>query len=284
MFFDLLPKAGYVCAHRGARALAPENTMIAAEKAVAAGADFWEMDVQRSADGTLVVFHDDELGRTTDVANHPQFAGRQPWLTSQFTFNELQILDAGSWFLAEDPFGSIARGEVSPQEMKHSTAQQIPTFKEVLNFTRANNFPINIEIKDQIHSPNDLRIVSEVCDAVHAAEVEDLVLISSFNHEYLKEMRRLSAQIPLAALVEEEHPENLVAYLTALDVAAYHPDAEITDEAMVRNLTTEGFSVSPYTVNNMDQAMALINAGCYAIITDYPHLLRPLLVEARASI
>ncbi len=274
MFFDLLPRAGYICAHRGARALAPENTMVAAQRALTIGADFWEMDVQHSADGSLIVFHDDDLNRTTDVAAHPEFANRKPWQTSQFTINELEMLDAGSWFARQDPFGSISREEISQQELTAFQGLQIPSLKEVLTFTSKNKFPINIEIKDQIHAPGDLGIVSEVLDAVHSAGVEELTLISSFNHDYLREMRRLSSKIPLAALVENAHPENLVAYLKDLDVAGYHPDAEITDEAMIRHLTAQGFHVSLFTVNDMEQAMTFINAGCYGIITDYPHYLR----------
>lgn len=279
MFFDLLPEAGYVCAHRGARSLAPENTILAAKQALAVGADFWEMDVQRSVDGALIVFHDDELARTTDVADRPEFTDRRPWLTSQCSFDELQLLDAGSWFVAQDPFGSIARGDVSQEELSLIGKQRIPSLKDVLNFTREKNLPINIEIKNQIHSPGDLTIVREVLEAVHAARAEELVLISSFNHDYLKEMRRLSPEMPLAAIVEGAHPENLVEYLKRLDVAGYHPDAQITDEAMIRNLTEQGFHVSLFTVNDMDQAISLIDAGCYSIITDYPHSLRQRLLK-----
>ncbi len=278
MFFDLLPKAGYICAHRGARSLTPENTMLAAEKGLALGADFWEMDVQRSADGTLIVFHDDELGRTTDVADHPQFASRKPWITTKFTFEELQLLDAGSWFIQQDPFGSITRGEISQEELALIPKQKISTLKEVLAFTRKHNFPINIEIKDQIHSPGDLRIVAEVLELVRNMEAEDLVLISSFNHEYLKEMKRLAPEIPLGALVEDAHPENLIDYLGDLGVVGYHPDAEITDESLIRKLTEAGFYVSLFTVNDMERALSLINAGCYAVITDYTHSLRQRLL------
>ncbi|PIE69587.1 MAG: glycerophosphodiester phosphodiesterase [Deltaproteobacteria bacterium] len=279
MFFDLLPKAGYVCAHRGARALTPENTMLAARQALAVAADFWEMDVQRSVDGTLIAFHDDTLGRTTDVTDRPAFASRSPWRTSQFTFDELQLLDAGSWFVAQDPFGTIARGELLPEEIALVRKQRIPALKEILAFTREHDFPVNIEIKDQIHAPDDLTIVAQVLEAVRAAGAEELVLISSFNHEYLKEMRRLSPEMPLAALVEGAHPENLVEYLKQLDVAGYHPEATIIDEALVRDLTAQGFHVSCFTVNDMEQAMSFIDAGCYAVITDYPHALRQRLLH-----
>ncbi len=279
MFFDLLPKKGYVCAHRGARALAPENTMLAARKGLALGADFWEMDVQRSADGTLIVFHDDELGRTTDVADHPEFASRAPWVTTRFTLEELQCLDAGSWFIKHDPYGSIARRDISQEELSLIPKQKIPTFQEVLEFTKENQFPINIEIKDQIHSPGDLSIVVEVLEAIRATETEEFVLLSSFNHEYLKELRRLAPQIPLAALVENKHPQNLVEYLKGLGVAGYNPDADITDEALVRELTNQGFYVSLFTVNDMDRAFSLIDAGCYSVITDYTHTLRQRLQE-----
>ncbi len=274
MFFDLLPGAGYVGGHRGNRSLAPENTLIAAQKGLAAGADFWEMDVQRSADGRLIVFHDDDLGRTTDVTDRPEFASRKPWLTSQFSLHELQRLNAGSWFIRQDPFGTIAGNEVLPQEIAQFHTQKIPTLDEVLAFTSKNSLPINIEIKDQIHAPGDLSIVSEILDVISAAKVKELVLISSFNHEYLQEMRRLSPDIPLAALVEGKHPENLTEYLKKLGVKGYNPDAEITDEAMIRDLTAQGYHVSLFTVNDMEQAISFIDAGCYSVITDFPHTLR----------
>jgi glycerophosphoryl diester phosphodiesterase len=104
-----LTNTGVLCiAHRGAASLAPENTLAAAHKALALGAGMWELDVSVTADGELVVLHGDSLARTTNVqAFFPQ---RSPWQISTFTLAEVRKLDAGSWFVDIDPFGTIAGG------------------------------------------------------------------------------------------------------------------------------------------------------------------------------
>jgi len=274
MFFEYLQGAGYVCAHRGARAMAPENTMLAAELGLALGADFWEMDVQRTADGELVVFHDDELGRTTDISARPEFCERAPWPIRRFALEELRSLDAGTWFAESDPYGTIARGEVPPADLGRMRGQRIPTLEEILAFTRRNDFPMNLEIKDLEYAPGDLSIVSQVLRQIREAKAEDLILVSSFNHDYLAEMHRLAPEIPLAALVEGRHPVNIEEYLADLGAVGYHPDEAILDEELVRRLTGAGVFVSPYTVNDMDRALRLIDAGCFGIITDFTHTLR----------
>ncbi len=274
MFFDHFPGAGYVCAHRGARALAPENTMLAAELCMELGADFWEMDVHKIADGSLVVFHDDVLSRTTNVAELPQFADRAPWRIQDFTLEELQQLDAGSWFLSKDPYGTIASGEVTPEMVERIRGQRIPTLLEALEFSRYHFLPMNIEIKDQKHISGDSSIIGDVLEQVREIEADDLILISSFNHEYLAEIHSVEPSIPLAALVEERHPKNIITYLRELGAKGYHPYKDITDPTLVSSLAAEGIRVTPYTVNDMDQALALVDAGCFGVTTDYTHTLR----------
>lgn len=94
-----------VIAHRGASSLAPEGTtpayLLAREMAV----DYLEADLQRTADGVIVVFHDDTLARTTNVAE--VFPGRKDDFIETFTYDELMQLDAGSWF--NEQFPDVAR-------------------------------------------------------------------------------------------------------------------------------------------------------------------------------
>ncbi|MDQ0747686.1 glycerophosphoryl diester phosphodiesterase [Streptomyces africanus] len=85
-----------VIAHRGASAYAPENTLAAVDKAAELGTAWVENDVQRTRDGELVVLHDDNLRRTTDVEE--VYPGRAPWKVKDFTAAEITRLDAGSWF------------------------------------------------------------------------------------------------------------------------------------------------------------------------------------------
>ncbi|MFL1517625.1 glycerophosphodiester phosphodiesterase [Pseudomonas prosekii] len=90
-----------VIAHRGASFDAPESTAAAYKLARDLGADYLEMDVQRSKDGVLFALHDDNLQRTTDVAT--KFPERKDAPANQFTIAELKTLDAGSWFNAAYP-------------------------------------------------------------------------------------------------------------------------------------------------------------------------------------
>ncbi|MFW5488500.1 MAG: glycerophosphodiester phosphodiesterase [Desulfovibrio sp.] len=274
MFFDLLPKGGYVCAHRGARSEAPENTMLAARAALDAKADFWELDVALTSDNALVVIHDDSLERTTDVRAHKEFQNRAPWPVHAFRYAELRRLDAGTWFHATDPFGTIAAGKVSRQTLEKCPGQRIPTLRDALEFSRDNNLPVNIEIKDQLHVPGDPDIVKAVHKELLRTGTREMALISSFNHGYLAALRRLDPEIPMAALVEGRHPDDIVRYLKSLGACGYHPDCEITDTALVRELADAGIKVTPYTVNDMDQAEAFLQAGCFAVTTDFPRSLR----------
>ncbi len=272
-FFDRFPGTGCICAHRGARSIAPENTMLALNMARSCGADLWETDVQMTADGELVLFHDHTLERTTDVAIHPEFSGRSPWKLTDFTFAELRQLDAGSWFLKSDPFGTVAAGDILKDDFATIKSQRIPLLQDALEDCRKFDFPINLEIKDQTGTAADKLIVAQILNLINASKTSHLVLISSFNHEYLRQVKQLNPTIATAALVEKKHPENLLSYLQKLDVDAYHPDQLITDATLISQLTAAGIKVNLWTVNDVKQAQYFSAAGATFICTDWPQRL-----------
>ena len=88
-----------VVAHRGSSGAAPENTLAAVRLALRQKSDVMENDIQRTADGELVIMHDTTLARTTDVEQ--VFPARAPWNVRDFTLAEIKQLDAGSWFAPE---------------------------------------------------------------------------------------------------------------------------------------------------------------------------------------
>ena len=94
-----------VFAHRGNVKKAPENTLLAFQEAQRSGVDGFEADVAISFDGIPFLIHDKTLTRTTDVAK--VFPDRKNDLAESFTWKELQMLDAGSWYLLSDPYGSV---------------------------------------------------------------------------------------------------------------------------------------------------------------------------------
>lgn len=258
-------------AHRGARSLAPENTPAAARKALELGADMWELDVGMTADDELVVIHDDTLERTSNVRQ--VFPGRKPWRLHEFTLEELRRLDFGSWFVESDPFGRIAAGEVTAEEIESYRNAPILTLAEALSFTRNHDWRVNVEIKDLSRTRRDFDVVERAVALVEAMEMSDRVLLSSFNHAYLKRVRELTSRIRTGALVSSP-AKNPAALLTQLDAQAYNPRVSAIRLRGVARLREQGFDVYVWTVNDEKTMRKLIDAGVSGIFTDFPQVLK----------
>src|SRR5690606_20002442 len=149
-----------IIAHRGASDQAPETTMAAFRRALDIGADGIELDVHMSADGRLVVIHDETVDRTSNGKG----------LVKDKTLAELKELDFGSWF--SEGF----RGE------------KIPELEDVLELLSDRDVLLNIEIKNgPVFYPG---IETAVADALQKYGMTDRTIISSFNHYTLVEIRR----------------------------------------------------------------------------------------------
>lgn len=269
MEFDrLFKRQQLVAAHRGARSIRPENTLCAFEASLGK-CDFLEIDVQLSRDGRLVIFHDETLERTSDVIGINEFTGRRPWRLDEFDFAELQQLDVGSWFLEADPFGTIRKGEVERADLSALFPQRLLTLQQLLSFVAGNRLPVNLEIKDLTGTPHDEKIVRRIVEAVYQEACAPLVLISSLKHGYLQECASLAPDIALAALQEDQHPDDLISYLKSLGVCAYHPEDSITDAALVTMLNSAGFHVNVFTVNDQARKEQLFAFGVKSVFTDF---------------
>src|SRR3954453_9536449 len=157
-------------AHRGASAELPENTLPALRRGGERGADMVEIDVQRSADGALVVMHDPTLTRTTNV--RAVFPHRSPWRVSDFTLEELRRLDAGSW------------------KMQTEDGHGVPTLSEVLDLVAAVGVGLQLELKAPDRYPG---VVADLVDALVHAPAAAQVVVQSFN---VTSMKELSARMP----------------------------------------------------------------------------------------
>jgi glycerophosphoryl diester phosphodiesterase len=256
--------------------LAPENTIAAARKALELGADMWELDVGMTADGELLVIHDSTLTRTSNVKKI--FPDRRPWSLHEFTLKEIRRLDFGTWFIDEDPFGQIAAGAISPGEAEGFRGEEAPTLRQALRFTRDHNSQVNVEIKDLQGTPGDPQVVPKVCALLDELDMMDRVLVSSFNHRYVKEVRERDLGIPTGALVSRPHPDP-ESLLRELGARAYHPSVGAIRRKEITRLREEGFQVNVWTVNAPEVMRSLIKAGASGIFTDFPQLLRPLVSE-----
>ncbi|MCB0078235.1 MAG: hypothetical protein KDD73_12545 [Anaerolineales bacterium] len=255
-------------AHRGARSLAPENTLLAGELGLAHGADIWEVDVAMSMDGIPYLLHDDTLARTTDVAL--RYPDRAPWQSGEFSWAELQQLDAGSWFLQQDPFKQIKVGKVDRALQRRIAGEALPTLRDALSFTRDANWWINVELKDLRGTIGDSTIVATAWRLVQQMGMEERVIFSSFNHDYLRALRSYSSRLSLGALVSIASNDP-VALLAELDAQAYHPPLyDLPTVEQVDALHQADKQVFVWTVNDVGSARLVLKRGVDGLFTDFP--------------
>jgi glycerophosphoryl diester phosphodiesterase len=260
-------------AHRGARSLAPENTLAAARKALALGADMWELDVAMAAGGELFLVHDDTLERTSNVAE--VFPDRWPWANHTFTLAEIRSLDFGSWFVEQDPFGQIAAGQVTAEEQARYRGEAAPTLREALVYTRENGWRVNVELKDLSGAPGDATVVEQTVALIVELGMAESVLISSFNHSYLARVKAAEPRIATGALVSNADPDP-AALLRRLGAQAYNPRVTAIRAEDIAGLREEGFDVFVWTVNDEETMRRLVVAQASGIFTDFPQRLKPI--------
>ena len=261
-------------AHRGARSIAPENTMAAARAALAVGADMWETDVGVTRDDVLILFHDDSLARTTDATK--VFPDRSPWSFTDFSYRELLRLDAGSWFIQTDPFNQIRSGKVSNATIADYPGEKIPTLEEALIYTRDTGWRINIELKRLPASMGDFPIVERVLALIDRLQIAtQYFVISSFNHDWLKQVRTLRPDIEVQALMGYSKVKPII--WEPIEFAIYNARHTLVNASKVAELTGKGLVINVWPVNEKKAMQRFIRSGAAGIITDFPQRLDRLL-------
>ena len=228
-----------IIAHRGNACGAPENTLEAFRQAVELGADGVELDVQLSSDGVPVVIHDETLERTTDGAG----------AVAEHSAAEITALSAGLWF--DPPF----------------PAARPPTLDAVLEVLSPAGLEIHLELKTDIHPYPGL--AEAVAALVGRRALGDRVMISSFNHHTLKEVRRCAPELPLAALLSGR----MIApwdYAVREGFQALHPEYRSVDAELAENCRERGLALRAYTVDDAEAARRLMNLGLDGIMTNVP--------------
>jgi glycerophosphoryl diester phosphodiesterase len=196
-----------VIAHRGASGERPEHTLMAYRLAIAEGADVIEPDLVPTKDDVLVARHENEIGGTTDVAQHPEFASRRTtktidghpvtgWFTEDFTLAELKTLRARERL-----------PELRPDNAKYDGQETIPTLAEVIALAKEKGVGIYPETKHptyfaSIGHPTDTLLVNQL----HAAGWRDAsapVFIQSFEVENLKRLHGMT-KLRLIQLMDGE--------------------------------------------------------------------------------
>ncbi|MGL4997723.1 MAG: glycerophosphodiester phosphodiesterase [Cetobacterium sp.] len=232
-----------ILAHRGSSGSAPENTISAFKKAILDGCDGFEFDVQQTKDGKMVVFHDWTLERTSNGKGYLR----------EHTLEELKMLDAGSWF------------------HKKFSGERIPTLEETLDII-PNHLLINIELKEEFSCERESeKILSDILKKYKNKNI----IVSSFSHNLLKNLKQLDSSIKIGLLVES-HLLNLDKYIENLgfDIVAYHPSKSFISKNDIKYLKSKNIDINVWTVNSIKDAKALKNMGATRIITNFPRELR----------
>jgi len=228
-----------IWAHRGARREAPENTLPAFELAVTQGADGVEFDVQLTADGAVVIIHDEAVDRTTN--------GSGPVVG--FTLDKLQRLDASS--------GVAGYAGV-----------RIPTLADTLELLVPSGLRLNIELKNSEEDYPGLE--EQVLAAVAAHDIADRVVLSTFNHYSLKKLQALGATSQLGMLYTDPLYKPW-RYASRLGVGAIHPPARfVLGGGWVRHAQAAGLAVRPWVVNSERSLARMFRWGVEGVFTDVP--------------
>jgi glycerophosphoryl diester phosphodiesterase len=207
----------------------PENTLLSIEKAIDLGASWVEVDVY-FVDDHLVVFHDDQLARTT---NGTGYIGEK-------SFAYLRTLDAGK-------------------------GQKIPTLEEVIAAVEG-RAALNIELKGFGTAAPTVRLIRERLE--HGWSYEDL-LVSSFIHRELLHVKRLDPRLRTGALIVGLPVDN-AAFAERLNCYSVHPSVFFIDQDFVDDAHTRGLKVFVINVNEPDDIKRMEALGVDGVFTDYP--------------
>lgn len=249
-------------AHRGAMGYAPENTLAAFRLGVEQRADLIEADVQRTKDGVLVLMHDTTLSRTTNVED--LFPDRAPWLVSDFTYKEIQQLDAGSWY--SDEF----------------TGEPVPTMAEMVEQIRPTRAGILMELKSPALYPG---IEEQVADEFasfpgyfQSAVAAGRLVVQSFDWEAMARYHAAQPSVPVGLLGRPDE-----ALLPDLSTWAdkINPSFRTYDAAYVESVHELGMEVHTYTVNQPADMHMILDRGVDGVITNFPDVLEDVLAQRR---
>ena len=283
--------------HRGARGLAPENTLPGFERALAVGVSTLELDIGVTADGVVVVSHDPALSPliTRDAAGR-WLPARGPAIRD-LTFAQLQAYDVGR--IA--PESSYARTFALQQA---ADGARIPSLAQVFALARARgatHVRFNIETKLSPLQPQDTvgpeAMADALLQAIQDSGMRERVTVQSFDWRTLQRVQQRDPSIPTAYLtVQTARNDNtrdgtwtaglrlaehgsVPRLVKAAGGKVWAPNAGALTEALVREAQALGLRVIPWTVNEPADMERIARWGVDGLITDYPDRLREVLAR-----
>lgn len=236
--------------HRGACGYAPENTLESIKTAADLGVEWVELDVKLTKDQFPIIFHDDDLDRTSN--------GHGP--VAQATWEEIQHLEAGSWF--SDGFSGA----------------KIPSLEETLELLIDLKLGLNLEIKPcpgrEIETAEvALDMLSRIWDD------HDRLLISSFSHVSLETAHDMAHDWARGLLLEEEWPPNWKDLAEYLHVTTVNIDGNACTREQVEDIIDAGYPIAAYTINDPPRARLLRSWGVDCLFSDVPDVIAENMIK-----
>lgn len=226
-------------AHRGASGNYPENTMLAFQKALEAGCEGIEFDVQLTRDGELVIIHDETVDRTSNGTG---------WVRDM-TYEELCQLDFSYKWSGQLPF------------------QKIPTLREYFELVKDLDIVSNIELKTGVYEYPGIE--AAVYALIKEYGLEKKVVVSSFNHLSVLRMKALDPAIECGFLSEAWLLE-AGSYVSRYGVEDFHPHFAMLTDTMVAELRAHNVGINTWTVNDPEDIRRMIHFKVDGIISNYP--------------
>jgi glycerophosphoryl diester phosphodiesterase len=258
------PDSVLTVAHRGARYVAPENTLVALKAAIDRGVDFVEVDVQRSKDGRLVLIHDNDLARTTNIEK--VFPKRRSWAVGDVTYSDMKKLDAGSW------------------KAERYAGARIPSLKQALRLVQRTGTGIMIELKSPKLYPGIEQEVSvalrQVDGYLGRAIRTDRLVVQSFDFDAARAFKEIEPRVELALLGTPDPAQLPDLSRWADEISSRHKTVDADYVAAVHAL---GMDSSVWTVDTEENMNANLDKGVDAVVTNRPNILGRVLQQRGAE-
>jgi len=237
------PARNEVQAHRGASAVAPENTIAAFRAAAEQGCKWVELDVALLKDGTAVVIHDVSVDRCSSSRGN----------LGDMVAADLEGIDAGSWF------SEAYRGEA------------LPTLALVIERLGDLGLNLNVEIKQHAHHTSLAQLTETVHSHLRKRAPHTEIVISSFDAEALKAMHRLDPDYELAMLWSEL-PHDWADVLASIPASTIHLNYKSLSFGFLEEASRREIKVRAWTCNAPHLLVPFWGAGLTGVITDDPGL------------
>lgn len=239
-------------AHRGFSGKYPENTMLAFEKAIEAGCDGLEFDVQLTSDGVPVIIHDLAVDRTTD--------GSGP--VASFSYDAIRKLNAGYTC------------------RNNGTPVRIPNLEELLGRVKNTEHTLNIELKNSLHYYAGLE--ETVISMIRRYKLEKRCVLSSFNHVSIVKCREIAPEIA-GSMITSSILFEVVAYLKKAGAAGLQCRFNPLTGSDITHLRKNGIVSYLWTPNTFEDILSTCEIGADYIITDHADLYHKAIAQLRQA-